>query len=271
MKPVLWLFIFFIALAGHSALAASTNNPPAELSALINQVNIDIQAGKHTEQDLTNDLKQLEAFRAKYKKDKTDVMAMALYNEAVIYGEVIGNTNRSDILIKQLRHDYKKSHIVQEIEAAEAQEAAAQKIRAALKYGTPLPDFNEKDVAGNPVSVAKYKGKIVLVDFWATWCGPCLMQLPGVIDTYQKYHDKGFEVVGVSLDDNPPRLLEFIKESNMPWPEFNDGHRFDNKLAVKYGVEQIPTNFLLDRDGKIIGKDLRGDALPAMVANALPK
>jgi len=118
--------------------------------------------------------------------------------------------------------------------------------------------------------VEQQKG-LVLVDFWATWCGPCRAELPNVLKTYQKYHAKGFEIVGISLDDDQAKLTAFIKQQNMVWPQFFDGQGWQNKLAVKYGVESIPATFLLDGTGKIIGKDLRGEELDQAVGDALAK
>jgi len=122
---------------------------------------------------------------------------------------------------------------------------------------------------GKPLSIANFKGKVVLIDFWATWCPPCRAEIPNVVATYQKYHDKGFEIIGVSLDEDKAKLIDFTKDQNMTWQQFFDGQGWSNKLAVKYGIQSIPATFLLDGDGNIIGKDLRGDDLTQAVAKAL--
>jgi thiol-disulfide isomerase/thioredoxin len=147
----------------------------------------------------------------------------------------------------------------------------AQKIQAALAVGVKFPDFNEKDTAGKPLAIANYKGKVVLIDFWATWCGPCRAELPNVIATYKKYHNQGFEIIGISLDQDQAKLTGFTKSMNMTWPQYFDGQGWGNKLAVKYGMESIPATYLLDGNGKIIGRDLRGDELTQAVAKALGK
>ena len=147
----------------------------------------------------------------------------------------------------------------------------AQKIQAALAAGVKFPDFNEKDTAGKPLAIANYKGKVVLIDFWATWCGPCRAELPNVIATYKKYHNQGFEIIGISLDQDQAKLIGFTKDMNMTWPQYFDDQGWQNKLAVKYGIESIPATYLLDGNGRIIGRDLRGDELTQAVAKALGK
>jgi peroxiredoxin len=139
----------------------------------------------------------------------------------------------------------------------------------ALPIGTAFPDFNETDIDGKPISVSAYKGKIVLVDFWATWCGPCVGELPNVLKTYEKYHGKGFEIVGVSLDNDKSKLTSFIKAKNMTWQQFFDGQGWKNKVAEKYTVQSIPATYLVDKEGKLIAKNLRGDALEQAVGKAL--
>lgn len=138
-----------------------------------------------------------------------------------------------------------------------------------LPVGSAFPDFSETDIDGKPISVANYKGKIVLVDFWATWCGPCVGELPNVLKAYEKYHAKGFEIVGISLDSDKSKLTSFIKAKNMTWQQFFDGQGWKNKVAQKYVVHSIPATYLIDKDGKLIAKNLRGEALEQAVAKAL--
>ncbi len=109
---------------------------------------------------------------------------------------------------------------------------------------------------------------MILLDFWATWCGPCIAELPNVKTAYEKYHDKGFEIIGISLDTDKGRLKEFIKEREMPWPQYFDGKGWDNKLADEYGIRSIPAVFLV-KDNEVIATGVRGELLEEKLAELL--
>lgn len=127
--------------------------------------------------------------------------------------------------------------------------------------GALAPDFTMNDTEGKPVQLSSLKGKIVLVDFWASWCGPCRQENPNVVKLYQQYHGKGFEILGVSLDKTKEDWLKAIKDDNLTWIHVSDLQFWQNAAARLYGVNAIPQSFLLDKDGKIIGKGLRGEQL----------
>ena len=138
-----------------------------------------------------------------------------------------------------------------------------------LAVGSTFPDFNETDLDGKPLSVGNYKGKIVLVDFWATWCGPCVGELPNVLKAYENYHRKGFEIVGISLDSDKDKLTSFLKAKNMTWQQFFDGQGWKKKIAQKYQVHSIPATYLIDKEGKLIAANLRGEALATALSKVL--
>jgi thiol-disulfide isomerase/thioredoxin len=254
------------------ALAADSSSVQDDLKALVTKVKGKLQDGKNTEADLGPELKEFDELLAKHKDEKTDEVAQILFMKAQLYLEVFDNTDKGTELVKQLKTDFPDTQLAKNaddiIESIKKQEES-KKVQRALAKGSVFPDFDEKDVAGKPLSIAKYKGKVVLVDFWATWCGPCVHELPNVIKTYEKHHDKGFEIIGISLDQDKDKLTNFTKDKNMTWQQYFDGKGWGNKLAVKYGVQSIPATFLLDGEGKIIGKDLRGDALEAAVAQSV--
>ncbi len=266
----------FFALAAVTLMSANpfispavAGDPTNELKALVVKVRTDIQSGKNTEAELASDLKQFDVLLAEHKGEKTDAVAQILYMKAMLYREVLENPAKADELIKQLKTDFAGTAFVVAMQQQEEKQKAAEKIRQNLVVGAAFPDFSQKDVNGKPLSIASYKGKVLLIDFWATWCGPCRGEIPNVVAAYQKYHGKGFEVIGISLDEDRQKLLDYTKQMNMSWPEFFDGQGWSNQLAVKYGIQSIPTAYLLDGNGKIIGQDLRGDALDTAVAKAL--
>ncbi|HXR47483.1 MAG TPA: TlpA disulfide reductase family protein [Candidatus Limnocylindrales bacterium] len=260
-----------LLLFGSRLFAASTNDPAAELKALVGKIKADIQAGQKTESALADDLKQFDVLLAEHQGEKTDAVAEILFMKATLYSEVFQDTAKAEALIKQLKSEFQGTHLVTALEQQEATEAAAKKLHASLAAGRQFPDFNVKDVNGKPLSIANYKGKVVLIDFWATWCGPCVAELPNVLKTYTRHHGEGFEIIGVSLDEDQQKLSAFTRKMNMPWPQFFDGQGWNNKLAAKYGIEAIPATYLLDGNDIIIATDLRGDALEQAVAKALPK
>ncbi len=135
--------------------------------------------------------------------------------------------------------------------------------------GSMAPDFTMNDQEGKPVSLSSFRGKYLLIDFWASWCSPCRKENPNVVRTYKKYKDKGFEILGVSLDRDKKSWLKAIKEDQLSWTHVSDLKYWQNEVAVLYGVQSIPHTVLLDKEGKIIARNLRGKALETKLAELL--
>jgi thiol-disulfide isomerase/thioredoxin len=135
--------------------------------------------------------------------------------------------------------------------------------------GRPAPSFSQADADGRPVSLASLKGQYLLLDFWASWCGPCRAENPNVVKAYKRYHPKGFEILGISLDDRKDQWLAAVKKDGLNWKQVSDLKGGYNSAAILYGVQVIPTNYLLDKDGTIIAANLRGDDLEKKLAELL--
>ena len=141
--------------------------------------------------------------------------------------------------------------------------------------GKRITAFTAADTDGKPVKFpADYAGKVVLLDFWATWCQPCMKEMPNVVSAYAKHHAAGFEILGISLDDEKSilKMPDVMKGANMNWRQIADGKGWSAELALKYAINSIPATFLVDgTTGEILGADLRGEALDAALAKALGK
>ncbi len=131
-------------------------------------------------------------------------------------------------------------------------------LHADVDQTKPL-DLKYTAVDGSSVDLSKLRGKVVLVDFWATWCPPCREEVPNVVAAYQKYHDKGFEIVGVSLDQDKNALLSFTRENHMVWPQYFDGKGWDNDISKGFGIDEVPSMWLVGKDGKVITTNARVD------------
>jgi thiol-disulfide isomerase/thioredoxin len=158
--------------------------------------------------------------------------------------------------------DDKARSIATEVLADPVSDSVKQRANAILNrlnaVGKPL-DLKFTALDGREVDLSQMKGKVVLIDFWATWCGPCVGEIPHVKETYDKLHSKGFEIVGISFDSNENALRKFVSDRALPWPQYFDGQTWQNKFGVQYAIESIPTMWLVDKKGDLSDSNARDD------------
>jgi peroxiredoxin len=158
----------------------------------------------------------------------------------------------------------------EQLRASPAGKDMAEKLETAKKtgIGKMAMDFTQNDTLGNPVSLSSFRGKYVLIDFWASWCGPCRQENPNVVKAFNAYNSKGFTVLGVSLDQPTAKdkWMKAIHDDKLTWTQVSDLKYWKNDVAVQYGIQAIPQNYLIDPQGKIVGKNLRGEALNKKLA-----
>jgi thiol-disulfide isomerase/thioredoxin len=218
-----------------------------------------------------NEAKLLPFLETKYRETKKGAdgdfregfMAMyQLFNAALAKGD----TEKAKALLATVEKDF----------AGHKEWSQAQRSFDSLKKKLTQPgvgstmEISFTSLDGKKVDLAAMKGQVVLIDYWATWCGPCIAELPSVKGAYEKYHGKGFEIISISLDDDEQKLRNFIKEKQMSWIHQFDGKGWQNELSKKYGINSIPATFLIGKDGKVAATNLRGSALEEKLAELLP-
>jgi peroxiredoxin len=157
----------------------------------------------------------------------------------------------------------------QELLMIRAQEEEMKRLSNLLPIGSEAPEIRQSTPDGGSFALSQLRGKVVLIDFWASWCRPCRIENPNVKRVYERFRSKGFEILGVSLDRDHTAWVEAIKADGLPWKHVSDLGFWNNAAAQEYGVSSIPFTVLVDREGKVLEKGLRGDQLEARLAEVL--
>jgi thiol-disulfide isomerase/thioredoxin len=263
----------FLALAKE---LVGDKNPNIARSARIQlrQIDINRTLGALLQGKATSTDKLLQDLDAILSEDGLRGGQFNMVRQAAKVLEVVNKYDEAAKVYKAFEQAFAKSG-----EPALAEAAAQLAAKAATRLGWLGKEAEVKETRrdGKEFDLSEYKGKVVLVDFWATWCGPCLKELPNVIANYKKYHDRGFEVVGISLDNDQEQLEEFFKNNDLPWPTLWTAKiadqlvddPFEHPLAKKYGVDALPTTLLVDQQGKVVALGVSGERLGEKLAELL--
>lgn len=208
---------------------------------------------------------------------KATYFASALLEMGLAYDR-LGQHDKADAAYRQLvEHPKYRSRasaktakrllaLKKENRTGEVPTSAPHRGRPDALVGKKAIDFHVQDLDGNDLSLEQYRGNVVLLDFWAVWCSPCIVEMPNVKEVYEKYKDQHFQIIGISLDQTREVLIGYLKKEGITWPQFFDGNGWENRVAKMYGISAIPQMYLIDGEGVVRRSDVRGPALEPAVA-----
>ncbi len=210
-----------------------------------------------------NMMKELEGYSVDFvKKNKSSFISMLILNQ-MTQGNSLETSEAMEIFKGM---DAK----VKETKAGKELKEFLDK-NAKVAIGSKAPDFSGPSPEGKTISLKESLGKVTIIDFWASWCGPCRVENPNVVRIYNKYHDKGLNIIGVSLDKDGDKWKEAIEKDNLTWAHISNLLFWQDPIAADYSVRAIPATFILDENGIIVAKDLRGDELEKKIEELLSK
>lgn len=202
--------------------------------------------------------KEIDVFTRKYRSSPVSAFLLAATVQLA-----------EDVFVTERRYNLLKSSATSNLYGKYLKDMIAETKVTAI--GSLATDFTQNDTLGNPVSLSSFRGKYVLIDFWASWCGPCRQENPNVVQNFQKFKDKNFTVLGVSLDrpGQKDKWLQAIHADNLTWTHVSDLQFWNNAVAQQYRIQSIPQNLLIDPNGKIVAKNLRGEGLESKLCEVL--
>ncbi len=212
--------------------------------------------------------KQLDSMKTEYEKFQSDYISShptsPVSVELIMDNSYMNNPERLESWINMLDPSLKNSDRVMKI-------SHKVEVMKKVAVGQTAPDFEQNDSTSTKVRLSSHFGKYLLIDFWASWCGPCRGENPNVVTAYERFHKKGFDIISVSLDEDRKKWLGAVKKDNLTWTQVSDLQGWTNEVAKIYGIYAIPDNFLLDKNGTILARGLRDADLTEKLEELLGK